>query len=82
MTSRVLTFVIHYQTPGNVVAYYQQVGRAERAIPVAYGVLLSGEEDDDINEYFRESVFPPEWQVTRILDALEAADEGTEGAGD
>lgn len=71
-----LTFVIHYQTPGNVVAYYQQVGRAGRAIPVAYGVLLSGEEDDDINEYFRESAFPPEWQVTRILDALEAADEG------
>ena len=71
-----LTFVIHYQTPGNVVAYYQQVGRAGRAIPVAYGVLLSGEEDDDINEYFRESAFPSEWQVTRILDALEAADEG------
>ncbi len=71
-----LTFVIHYQTPGNVVAYYQQVVRAGRAIPVAYGVLLSGEEDDDINEYFRESAFPSEWQVTRILDALEAADEG------
>ena len=71
-----LTFVIHYQTPGNVVAYYQQVGRAGRAIPVAYGVLLSGEEDDEINEYFRESAFPSEWQVTRILDALEAADEG------
>lgn len=71
-----LTFVIHYQTPGNVVAYYQQVGRAGRAIPVAYGVLLSGEEEDDINEYFRDSAFPPEWQVTRILEALEAADDG------
>ena len=71
-----LTFVIHYQTPGNVVAYYQQVGRAGRAIPMSYGVLLSGEEEDDINEYFRESAFPPEWQVNRILEALEAADEG------
>ena len=37
-----LTFVIHYQTPGNVVAYYQQVGRAGRAIPLAYVVLLFG----------------------------------------
>lgn len=71
-----LTFVIHYQTPGNVVAYYQQVGRAGRAIPVAYGVLLSGEEEDDINQHFRDSAFPPEWQVNRILDALEAAEDG------
>ena len=71
-----LTFVIHYQMPGNVVAYYQQVGRAGRAIPGAYGVLLSGEEDDDINEYFRDSAFPREWQVSRILEALGAVDEG------
>ena len=71
-----LTFVIHYQTPGNVVAYYQQVGRAGRAIPAACGVLLSGEEEDAINEYFRESAFPPEWQINRILEALEAAEEG------
>jgi ATP-dependent DNA helicase RecQ len=71
-----LTFVIHYQTPGNVVAYYQQVGRAGRAIPMAYGVLLSGEEEDAINEFFRDSSFPPEWQVERVLEALENADDG------
>ncbi|MFZ2296400.1 MAG: RecQ family ATP-dependent DNA helicase [Polaromonas sp.] len=67
-----LNFVIHYQTPGNVVAYYQQVGRAGRAIPTAYGVLLSGEEEEAINEYFRDSAFPPEWQISRILNALDA----------
>ncbi len=71
-----LTFVIHYQTPGNVVAYYQQVGRAGRAIDSAYGVLLSGAEEDDINQYFRDSAFPPEWQINRILQALETADDG------
>jgi ATP-dependent DNA helicase RecQ len=71
-----LTFVIHFQTPGNVVAYYQQVGRAGRAIPIAYGVLMSGDEDDDINEYFRDSAFPPEEQISRILNALNNAEEG------
>lgn len=71
-----LNFVIHYQTPGNVVAYYQQVGRAGRAIASAYGVLLSGEEEDKINEYFRDSAFPPEWQVNRILETLDEAEEG------
>ena len=71
-----LTFVIHYQTPGNVVAYYQQVGRAGRAIPLAYGVLLSSEEENRINKFFREAAFPPERQVKLILSALEEAEEG------
>lgn len=71
-----LTFVVHYQTPGNVVAYYQQVGRAGRAIPRAYGVLLFGKEDSDINEFFRESAFPSERQVQKILGALEDAEDG------
>ena len=71
-----LTFVIHFQTPGNVVAYYQQVGRAGRAIDKAYGVLMSGEEEADINEYFRDTAFPPQWQVDRILGALEGAEDG------
>ena len=73
-----LGFVIHYQTPGSVVFYYQQVGRAGRAIDQAYGVLLSGDEEEDINAYFRDTAFPPEWQIDRILGALEdcEADDG------
>lgn len=63
-------FVIHYQAPGSVVAYYQQVGRAGRALSSAAGVLLSGEEDADIIEYFRESAFPEEDLVHRLLDFL------------
>ena len=69
-----LGFVIHYQAAGSVVAYYQQVGRAGRAIGKAYGLLLSGTEDDDIHEFFRRSAFPPEHHVNAILNALEASD--------
>lgn len=71
-----LAFVIHYQTPGSVVAYYQQVGRAGRALDAAYGVLLSGEEETDITEYFIKSAFPTRVEVRSVLEALEAAQTG------
>lgn len=60
-------FVIHYQAPSSAIAYYQQVGRAGRALPKAAGVLLSGKEDIDIIEYFRRKAFPDEDTVERVL---------------
>ncbi|MGZ8910758.1 MAG: RecQ family ATP-dependent DNA helicase, partial [Methylococcaceae bacterium] len=69
-----LGFVIHYQAPGSIVAYYQQVGRAGRGIDHAVGILMSGAEDHNIHEFFRDSAFPSEAQVNEILDALEQAD--------
>lgn len=71
-----LAFVIHYQSPGSVVAYYQQVGRAGRALAAAYGVLLSGEEETEINEYFVNTAFPSRDEVEVVLDALEQAEDG------
>ncbi len=65
-----LGFAIHYQSPSSVVSYYQQVGRAGRAIEKAYGILLAGHEDSDIQEYFRRSAFPDERIVQLILDTL------------
>ena len=71
-----LAFVIHYQAPGSVVAYYQQVGRAGRALDTAYGVLLSGQEETEIIDYFIGSAFPTRDEVQEILHALEEAPEG------
>jgi ATP-dependent DNA helicase RecQ len=68
-----LGFVVHFQRPGSVVHYYQQVGRAGRAIDQAHGVLISGAEDDEIADYFTRTAFPSAEEVAEVLRALEAA---------
>jgi ATP-dependent DNA helicase RecQ len=71
-----LTFVVHYQAPGSVVAYYQQVGRAGRGVDHADVVLLRGVEDRRIQDFFIEQSFPSRERVTAVLEDLGAAGEG------
>lgn len=63
-------FVIHFQRPGNLVSYYQQIGRAGRSIPKAYAILLCGEEDDIINQYFINTAFPTEDLMNQVVDNI------------
>ncbi len=71
-----LAFVVHFQAPGSVIAYYQQVGRAGRAVPHADAVLLRGDEDRRIQDFFIDSAFPRSDRVRTVLDQLAAAGGG------
>ncbi|GAB2923549.1 DEAD/DEAH box helicase [Micromonospora polyrhachis] len=65
-----LGFVVHLGAPSSPIAYYQQVGRAGRAVEHAEVLLLPGVEDQAIWRYFASLAFPPEHQVRAVLDAL------------
>ena len=63
-----ISFVIHFQKPGNIVSYYQQIGRAGRDIENAYAILMCGGEDDEINNYFIDSAFPTENLMNEVVE--------------
>ncbi|SNR54853.1 RecQ family ATP-dependent DNA helicase [Actinoplanes regularis] len=67
-----LGFVVHLGAPNSPIAYYQQVGRAGRAVEHAEVVLLPGPEDAAIWRYFASLAFPPEEQVRSVLAQLSA----------
>src|SRR3954469_24139989 len=73
-----LGFVVHYQAPSSAIAYYQQVGRAGRALPEAHAVLLRGVEDRDIQDYFIASAFPEREKAEAVVEMIASASASEE----
>jgi ATP-dependent DNA helicase RecQ len=76
-----LGFVIHVGAPPSPIAYYQQIGRAGRAVDRAEVLLLPGIEDRDIWAYFGSLAFPPEPVVRQVLSVLGTAKKPLSLAG-
>jgi ATP-dependent DNA helicase RecQ len=72
-----LAFVIHYQTPGSAIAYYQQVGRAGRALDRAVAIALVGQEDRRIQDYFIRVAFPSREDAEAVVGLLADREDWT-----
>ncbi len=68
-----LGFVVHLGAPSSPVAYYQQVGRAGRAVASADVLLLPTPADRDIWHYFATASMPEERSARAVIEALAVA---------
>ena len=65
-----LGFCVHVGSPSTPVAYYQQVGRAGRAVAHAEGVLLPSDADERIWDYFATASIPEASTANKVLATL------------
>ena len=65
-----LAFCIHIGSPSSPVAYYQQVGRAGRALDDAVAVLLPAPADERLWDYFATAGIPEPDHVEMVLQAI------------
>lgn len=71
-----IRFVLHWDMPGGIEAYYQEIGRAGRDGCAAWCELLFNHGDVKIQEFFNEGSNPTWHQATQVLDALKRLEKG------
>jgi ATP-dependent DNA helicase RecQ len=72
-----IRFVIHYQMPGSLDAYYQETGRAGRDGEPADCVLLFDLNDKRIQQFFLAGRYPGPELAQRVYDTLKAQSEAS-----
>ena len=65
-----LSFCRPFPITGSPVSYYQQVGRAGRAVDHADAILLWGSADEDIWELFLKTSLPVQAQAEQVVEYL------------
>ncbi len=65
-----LRYVVHYNTPGTLEAYYQEAGRAGRDSLPSQCVLLYSPQDRYIQEFFIENANPPRELLESVYELL------------
>ncbi|MDD2516201.1 MAG: RecQ family ATP-dependent DNA helicase [Candidatus Gracilibacteria bacterium] len=58
-----IRFVIHYNLPGSIENYYQEVGRAGRDSKKSFGIVLASYGDTKIQEFFIENTYPGKSEI-------------------
>jgi RecQ family ATP-dependent DNA helicase len=65
-----IRFVAHYQMPGSIEAYYQEIGRAGRDRLPSTCALLFNYADKRTQDYFIEGSYPPPDIIAHVYEAL------------
>jgi ATP-dependent DNA helicase RecQ len=70
-----LRFIIHFDIPGSITAYYQEVGRSGRDGLPAKGILLYDPADQKIQTYFIDSALPKKEDFQAALTVIRDSSE-------
>jgi RecQ family ATP-dependent DNA helicase len=70
-----IRFVAHYQMPGSIEAYYQEIGRAGRDRLPSTCTLFFNYADKRTQDYFIEGSYPPPETIARVYEALVATNQ-------